>query len=306
MPVTAPIDQFAQLPHLTWRDSITLPISDRTHRFSHDGTDHQVIYRNGVSVEMTGAGARVFSYTVPLREGITNGPYGGLFSRTLLTLYRAYHDDKSPGILYDPIYGPVLCVPQEWDETADVQKRDGVDVRLSWKEHSPLDGSDASTSSNLDTLQTDAARLDEEVAAIDWPKQQPPPPATQDPLSLGAGILQQGNWLVARSKAKVADVAYRFGEVEDAAREAEGNGVPGAGFVRQDARRGRLRATKVANAPTRDTATAIVEVTTTAPSDLFETARRLGISVQELLEFNPALSRSPTIPTGTRVKRRAK
>lgn len=293
-------DQFAQLPHMTWRD-IILPIADRTHRFSHEGTDHQIIYRNGVAVEMMGAGARVFQYTLPMREGITNGPYGGLFSRTLLELYRAYHDDKSPGPLYDPIYGLVLCVPQEWNETTDVNRRDGVDVQVSFKEHTPDEGAATEGSPSLDSLTTEAKRLDEQVAEAPWPEQVPPPEATTDPLSLASGVIQQGNWAVTRSRANVHAVAMRMGEVEDAAGEAEDNGIPGMGFIRQDARRSRLHATRLAEAPPREIASEAAQITIQSTRDLFTLAKETGMSVQELVTFNPFLARSPSTKRGTRI-----
>ena len=297
-------DQFLQLPHLTWR-GIILPISDRSHRFAHEGTDHQVIYRDGVAVEMTGAGGSVFSYTLPMREGITKGPYGGLFSRTLIEFYKSYHDDKSPGELYDPIYGLLTCVPQEWDETTDISKRDGVDVRVSFKVHTPDDGTGAAASPSLDSLQTDAQRLDEEVKTVPWITHQlPPPDATTDPFSAVAGVMQQGNFAVSRVKATCHDVAYRMSEVEDAASEAEKNGMPGAGYIRRDARSARLKATRVAEAPPRKMASQVVQETMSAPKDLLRAAMGLGLTVQEFLELNAELSREVVIPTGTKVWRR--
>lgn len=298
-------DQFVQLPQMSWRD-IMLPVLDRQHRFSHEGTDHQIIYRNGVAVEMMGAGARVFTYTLPMREGITKAPHGGLFSRTLLQLWRAYHDDKSPGPLYDPVYGLITCVPQEWDETTDVQKRDGVDVRVSFKEHVPDEASDETAASSLDSITTDAKRLDEAVTRFPWPVQQPPPAATTDPLSFVTGIMDQGNFAVQRARGRVHEVAMRMNDVERAAGESERNGVPGAGVLRRSARSGRLKATRVANAPPRDAFSELVQVVNQLPSDIFVTAKELGVTVTELLTWNPFLSRNPEIAPGVRIYTRRK
>lgn len=293
-------DKFKELPHLTWR-GITLPIAERGHRFAHEGTDHQIIYRNGVAVEMTGAGARVFSYTLPMRDGITKGPYKFAFTSTLRKLWLAYHDDKSPGVLSDPIYGDIVCVPQEWDETTDVSKRDGVDVRVSFKEHIPVNGTAKKAAPSLDSLSGKAKRLDDAVKKTKWPVQQPPPKATASPLAIASGIIQQGNFAVSRSKAQVHEVAMRMGEVEDAAAEAEKNGAPGMGVIRRDARNARLDATKVANAPPRDAFSEVVQVVSTAPRDLFETAKALGLSVQDLIYLNPGLARNPKVEPGTRI-----
>lgn len=299
-------DQFAQLPHLTWRDDIILPIIERDHEFAHEGADHAVIYRDGVAVEQTGAGARVFTYTIPLREGLTKGPYGGLFSVTLMKLWQSFHGDKSPGTLADPIYGPITCVPQRWVERTDVNKRDGVDVQISFKEDVPVDGTSEAAPPSLDSLTTDAARLDEEVTVFPWPIQQPPPAATGNPLAIAAGIIQQGNYAVQRSKASVQEYAMRCGEIEDAAAEAETNGAPGAGVLKRDARRGRLQATRVASAPPRDVVSELVQITISTPKDLFTAAKDLGCTVEELVLWNPFLARSPEIAPGVRLYSRRK
>lgn len=293
-------DQFSQLPHASWRGTITLPILERSVRFAHEGTDHQIIYRNGVAVEMTGAGARVITYTIPFREGVTKGPYEtGLFSSTLLRFWAAYHDDKSPGPLYDPIYGELTCVPQEWDETLDVSKRDGVDVRVSFKEHTEAGSTGEPAPPTLDSLQSDAVRLDEQVDSVDWEVQEDAPRATSDLFSQIGGLIQQGNYAVAKTHATIAEVTQRMREVEDAAAEAEANITSGAGFLRQDARKARIRAIRVANYPTRESATTTVRVARNQDTTIFAEAAKAGMPLQDFLLLNSSLARSTIIKAGT-------
>lgn len=303
--MTVSQDQFLQLPHMTWRGEI-YAVTERSVRFAHEGADHQVIYRNGVAVEMTGAGAWVYSYTLAFREGITKGPYGALFSRGLNRFLKDFHDNKEPGILFDPIHGAKTCVPQTWDETTDPDRRDGVDIRVEFKEHTPVEGAVDAAASTLDSLETDAGRLDEEVQRMVWPVQQDAPRATANPLAVASGVIQQGNYAVSRTKASVHEVAMRANEVEESAAEAEKNGAPGAGYVRQDARRVRLRALKVAEAPPRDTARAIAQVTYDSWKDPFVIARESGMTIQEFLFWNPVLARSTRIRPGTPIWMRRK
>ena len=291
-------DQFSQLPHMTWRGQI-YAVTERSARFAHEGADHQVIYRNGVAVEMTGAGAWVYTYTLAFREGITNGPYGGLFSQGLTTFIRDFHDDKDPGELYDPVYGLKTCVPQSWDEQTDINRRDGVDIRVDFKEHSPIAGADTDTPATLDSLQSDAQRLDEEIKRVDWPIQENAEQATANPLAVASGIIQQGNYAVSKTKASVHETAMRMNEVEESAGEAEDNGVPGAGLVRQDARRARRRALLVAEAPPRDSAQALCQVVYDTPKDIFALARDAGMAMDDFLKFNAGLSRDILVPPGT-------
>lgn len=292
------LEQFSQLPHGSWRGTI-FPILERSVRFAHEGTDHQIIYRNGVAVEMTGAGARVLTYTVPFREGVTRGPYGHMFTGVLLRFWKSYYDDKSPGPLYDPIYGELTCVPQEWDESTDVNKRDGVDVRVSFKVDSPPDGTTEPAPASLDSLESDTRRLDTQVQAVDWPVQVNSPHTTGDIFSQIAGVIQQGNFAVNRLKGKLSEVTMRIKEVEDAAVEAEAQTTSGAGFLRQEARKIRLKSMRVEMYPSGQSANTVVKRARNANSTVFVEAQRAGMTLQDFLNLNPDLARVTVIHAGT-------
>jgi|GEM_PF-1900381 len=299
------VPAFDKLPHAVWR-TITFPISERSVRFAHEGTDHQFIYRDGVAVEMMGAGPRVFTYTVPFRDGVTKGPYGNvgadstpaLFSAWLLKFWNSYYSDKSPGPLYDPVYGDLICVPQEWDETSDAQARDGVTVRVSFKEHTPPDGEAPRLDNTLDQIKAGAVRLDDEVDRIDWKVQEDSPNAQNDLFSTIAGVIQKGNYQMNRAKGRIQGVVERIRRVEDAAAEAEKTATSGAGFLREQARILRLKTLRL-------TSSAVVggrRVRTKArnsDSTVINEAAKAGMTIEEFLNLNPELAGSLIIKRGT-------
>lgn len=299
------VPAFDKLPHAVWR-TITFPVSERTVRFAHEGTDHQFIYRDGVAVEMMGAGPRVITYTIPFRDGLTKGPYGNvgadstpaMFSAWLLKFWRVYHDDKTPGALYDPVYGDLICVPQEWDEQSDAQQRDGVTVRVSFKEHTPPSEETPRLDNTLDQIKAGAVRLDDEVDRIDWPIQENSPNAQNDLFSTLAGVIQQGNYQMNRVKGRIQGVVERIARVEEAAAEAEKTMTSGAGFLREQARILRLKTIRMSSA-------AVVggrRVRTKArnsDSTVINEAAKAGMTIEAFLNLNPELAGSLVIKRGT-------
>ena len=285
---------------------ITIPISERSVRFSHEGTDHQFIYRDGVAVEMMGAGARVITYTIPFRDGLARGPYGnttegmsnGMFSSWLLKFWNSYYSDRTPGPLYDPVYGELLCVPQEWDESSDANSRDGVTVRVSFKEHTPPDEDTPRIDSTLDQIKGAAGRLDDAVERINWKVQEDSPNAQNDLFSSVAGIIQKGNYQMNRVKGRIQGVVERIRRVEDAAAEAEKTATSGAGFLREQARILRLNTIRLASAQASH-GRKIRTKARNSDSTVINEAAKAGMTIEEFLNLNPDLAGSLVIKRGT-------
>ena len=285
---------FAGLPVLEFR-GIQLPCVDRTHQFQHEQAPHHVLYRDGVAVDMLGAQGRTFRYSVPMRDGVTAG-HKALFSTGLTALYEAFRD-KTPGFLVDPVHGRVLVVPGTWDEVATPSKGlDGVDLTLTFVEHSPIDEVWADDPPTVEGVTAEAKSLDDAVAKTPWTVQQPAPQSAVNPLSAVSGAINQVNRAREQTRAAVLSVAMRANEIEEASEKLGVAGEP----TRLAARRLRLDAERNANDPP------------TSPSDikrevikstigLVELARNLGMTVRELLDLNPNLSRSPRVQRGKQV-----
>ena len=296
----------AQLPSMSWR-GIILPVVERTHTFQFETAPHKIIYRDGVATEMLGEQGRVFHYTIPMRESVTSVKEGlkYLFTKGFRELYRAYRDPR-PGMLVDPLHGAILCTPASWEDHLESMKLDGADVRLSFTEYTPIGQKIQDDPPTIRSLFEITTAMDAAVVAAPWDAQQQSPPPTTDPLSLAAGLLNQGNATRRRMNAKVLAVAARMGKVENAAAEAQANAPDSKSAaifngIRLQARKGRLDATRVANAPPRDKASTLIQITTDTVKTIPQMAADAGMTIEEFLQVNPGLGRLPYVPANTRV-----
>lgn len=300
-----PNNILAQLPHMSWR-GVSYPVVDRTHTFAFDTAEHKVIYRDGVATEMMGEQGRVFRYSIPMRESITTSDgLKQLFSRGFRPLYEAYRD-PAPGMLVDPLHGAIQCTPSQWEDHLIWSVQDGVDVRLSFVEYTPIGKQVQDQPPTFRALFEITTALDAEVAAAPWTKQVPSPAPTTDPLSLAAGLINQVNVNRNRARAAVMRVSNRMAKVERAAEDAGGKNAPdpltAAVFnrIRLDARHGRLASERLANTPPRDTAKTVVQMTVDTPKTIMQAAAELGMTVTEFLAINADLARNPLLPVGVR------
>lgn len=274
---------------------IALPCVDRSHQFSHEQTPHHVLYRDGVAIDMLGIQARTFRYSCPMRDGVTAG-HTSLFAKTFRLLYEAFRD-KTPGFLVDQVHGRVLVVPGAWDEQASPSKGvDGVDVSLTFVEHSPVDEVWEDDPPTIVDLTDQENRLDADVAVTPWTKQVPAPPVKPNILAAVAGAINQVNRTREQSRAAVLGVADKANRIEEASEKLGIAGEP----TRAAARRMRLDATNTANNPPRSPGD-VKRIVTSAPQGVAELAAALGMTVRELLTLNPNLGRSPNVPRNTEV-----
>jgi hypothetical protein len=289
-------DVFKLLPPFEWR-GFQYPVLSRAMSFSHENVQHKLQYRNGELVEQTGARNRTFSYTLALRQDIAKGPYADLFSVGLPQLHKDVFD-REPGDLLDPVFGSFTCVPTSFSDETDVNKRDGVDIRVEFV-HAPEDedADPAGSQVNFSSLVDDGAQLNVELSASGQFEQFVAEGGLTDPLSaiagVGAQIDRQGDKIVAA----LDDLAFRCEKVEQQADELED---PKNWPLKRAARRVResaLRLKTRADNP-QDRVKVVIR---RQQSTLSVVATELGVSVQELLKLNPALAKLPFVPVGTQV-----
>lgn len=295
----------AKLPSMSWR-GIVLPVVERSHSLQYETAPHKFIYRDGVATEMLGEQGRVFHYTIPMRESIVSIKEGlsKLFSRGFRELYRAYRD-PSPGMLVDPMHGAILCTPASWEDSLQWAVLDGADVRISFVEYIPPGEKVDDNPPTLTGLYETTKAMDATVRAVSWPKQVQSPEPTTDPLSLAAGAINQLNYTRRRMNAKVRAVEARMAKVEDAAAEAEQNAPdPGSraafNLMRLQARKGRLDAKRLADAPPSEKAAMVIYLTADSPSTITQLASQSAMTTKAFLELNPKLARMTIVPAGTR------
>lgn len=289
-------DVFILAPHFSWRGH-EYPVLQRSVDFAHETVQHKFQYRDNEIIEQLGAHNLTFRYTLALREDIAKGPYRNLFTVGLAQLIRDCRN-RDPGELVDPVYGTFQCVPTSFGDESDVNKRDGVDVKVEFRYAPTIDDDDAQvTAATTQSVKTDAGALDQDIALADW-HQEPSPEPTTDSLSAIAGVVGQIDAQANRVSAALDDVAFRCEKVEDLVdKVADPNNYP----IRRSARRVReavLRAKRQATDPQKN----VFTVTTAYAQTLTGLAANLGMTVVDLLKVNPALALSPLVPSGTIVR----
>lgn len=282
-----------QLAVPSWR-SILFPSTDLEHRFAHENSPAHVSYGNGDYFDMTGTRAGFWDCSIPFNETLKN--WEKLFSKTYPEFYEAMRD-RSPGILVTPLQGPKLCVPGSYEEKLKPLVLDGVGVRCTWSEHTPVEGSDLDAPPNLPALFTEASALDKQVSGMSWDGSSPLP--TTDPLTAIAATINQLNTARDKVKGNILAVSQRANAIETACEKLGANGGPKANSVRLAARRLRLRSERVANAPPREVVGEVTKAVTEAPMTVFQLARESGIDLKDFLDLNFTLAKQVMIPPGT-------
>ena len=288
---TKTIDVFKELPYAAFR-GIQFPIIARGPvGHSHTTIKHGLQYRDKQIVETTGAENLTLTYTIPFRQGLATGPWENAFHELYSQLWDEYLD-KTPGDLIDPFRGQLIVIPGSWDEEVDVDKRDGLDVRLTFIE-APLDDEEPLSLPTIQGAYSEAGALDTEVEKVDWEQEQSPQP-TQDPLSAVRGIGDQLDVARSRIAASLDDVAYRCERLEATAERLED--PERTQRVVRSARRLNL-ATRRLNSRAMNPAKSAKRVLNATARTISAVAADMGTTIEALLRANPALN-GPLVPGG--------
>jgi hypothetical protein len=283
------------LPPFEWR-GYRYPITSRNVSFTHDGVRHTVQYRDNGFTEQLGAQPLTFSYTLPMREDIAVGQYKNLFTVGYAVLFESMRD-RIRGVLVDPVLpGEWLCVPASFNDDMDLQKRDGTDVRVEFTYSPDDDADDIALPLSLEGLISEAGALDAEVARQDW-GQEPSPEPSIDPLDLPGSVVGQAEANVGKVAAWGEDTAYKLEKIEQAVDRSEN---PDFLPLKQAARRNRIAAKDIAKRA-QDPSKRVVAIVNNYARGLSVLAAEHQMTVAELIQLNPNLSRSMFVPAGISV-----
>jgi hypothetical protein len=290
----ADLDVLGKLPLFRWRDQ-EYPVLTRQVSFAHEGAEHRLQYRDNDFIEQLGAHSLMFTYTLPMRQGIASGPYKDLFTTGYPLLFAAMRD-REKGVLDDPILGEFVCTPVSWTDDLDVAKRDGTDVRIEFKHAPDVDEVEDLRAITLQGVTSDAGALDAELTRVDW-QQEPSPEPTMDALNAISGFGAQLEAQGGKVSAALEDFAYKCEKVDQQIDRLQNPDVwPLKRAVRRN-RASSVALAKRAKDPTKE----IVALTVNHTRTLVELSRENGMTMMELLEQNPALARSPYVPQGVAI-----
>lgn len=302
-------DILKQLHPASWR-GIQFPVAARDFGFQQDHEDHRFIFRDEKLIESLGQENPTYRYTIPFREDIAKGPWKNLFV-AVYPEFLAACLDRTNGILDDPVHGPVQCKVTSLQETVDVNRRDGVDVEVTFLTSPDEDFSRQELGTEIGTLQGAQGLSDylsREATKLD--------PATQkaiadlnkgsengklNPLDAATSALNQIEVAGNKVQASFGDVAFRAQKLDDSLARVRN---PDTQPIRVAARQLQLTAIDLVRVAVgqKEAKNKTVRIyLVPAPIGKLALAGKLHTSVQELMRMNPDIARSPIVQPGTQV-----
>lgn len=286
------------MPRTSWRE-IEFPITGRDYGFAQEQAAHRFVFKDNQLIESIGRNNPTYRYTIPFREDITGGGWEALFIGVYPDFLSACQD-RSRGVLTDPVHGslPAKCVSLR--EMLDVNRRDGIDVEAEFifaPQETDFSNNLGTVIRTLEGAKTYAMRFDAEVAKINWRQQLPPEP-TINPLDIPAAFGDQVDAASNQISAAFGDAALRAERSADAIEKLKN---PSLEPQRQQARRLKesLLALEEKSDPTGTRP--LSKVTTSADRTVSAVAKLLNMPLSQLIKLNPQLARSPVIKAGVQV-----
>jgi len=292
-------DLLKQLRTPQWRD-IQFPITARRFGFSQEQSKKRFVFKDQQLIESLGRENPTYGYTIPFREGIAKGGFKALFIEQY-PLFLAACEDRTAGILIDPIHGQkrVKCV--SFSETLDVNRKDGIDVDVEFIV-APLESEiDEDEDKSLPIKTLDAGRdysafLDGEIEKTDWPQQQQPE-STQDLFDSINSIGDQISVFQSRVEANMYKLAY---ECNRTAATIDKLRDPQLATTRRAARKMALGARNLARAATTPPNPVKVVKNEVAIGKL-ACAAAYNMTVDQFDKYNQRYRRVTLIPVGANI-----
>jgi prophage DNA circulation protein len=300
-------DILPQLPEASWRD-IEFPFTGtRDFGFQQEQAQHRYIFRDQQLIESLGRQNPTFRFNIPFRERVRRG-----FSALFVGVYPRFLEacqDRSAGILVDPIHGAVRCKCVSFAEALDVNRKDGVDVLVDFV-FAPETGDDvpsqfAQLVSSLQGAVQSAVEFGANLGEISEEQQevlaQVNREAERGRVSIfnavrvfTGSVIQNRN----RVRASLQDASSQMNATRDEIEEARD---PQLEPLRRDSSRLALSSKRLAQTAGRPTTPfRVVRTVGEIGRIAFATANQITVDV--LVELNEQLANMRTIPAGTRVR----
>lgn len=293
-------DILKQLQRAAWRDTIEFPVSGREFGFAQEQARHRYVFKDNQLIESLGRENPTWRYTIPFREDITVGGWENLFTRVYPDFLAACQD-RSRGRLTDPVHGTRKAKCVSLREILDVNRRDGVDVEVEFvyaPEETDFEFNLGTVIRTLQGYASDARRFDNELSAIPWQQETPPRPS-MSPLDAISAVGGQVLLVQGKVDAALADSAFRL---EKAVETIDRLQNPNLASTRTQARRLQGAALDLEDRIDVTGTRPLRKMTTAANITVAALAGKLGIGLELLLRWNPALRRSPLVKANTEIR----
>jgi hypothetical protein len=302
-------DLFSQLLGMSWR-GVGFPVVGFRQGLAHDLVEHRFMAKDGAHVEATGRQPLVFQARALFRNGVAPAPGESNWIRPLYPdgwrAFMAAAADKTSADLVHPELGKFRCKLRQADTDWDLNRRDGVDVEVSWVETTDDPNGLASLlagESPIKSAARYAAGLDDflyktknkQLALALTGPADPGAKSLEDYVFAIEAAVDQASILSRQAEGRIASVIARADRFVDAVNRF---GQPGDWLARRTAESlieslltfkktyvSRGKSIRFYATPTTMTVTTI--------------AAALKIGVADVLSLNPDLSATPSVPPGT-------
>jgi len=293
---------FEQLLEFKWRH-VSFPVSRFSTAIHQDHVQHKWPDRDGAHVEGTGRAPTQIRATALFRNGIAPGKAEkwGVLYPTGFREFLVACADRTSGTLQHPELGNITCKVETCDVQWDSGRRDGVDVDVSWIESNDttqdLAEALAQTSPIATTLQF-AADLDEQIIQINPALKSTTEPSFLDSVRELQGVFDQATLLAKKTVGQIDRVLYRIDSLQSSIL-----GIKDATTWPAIQSIERLRASLFGVKKTLLVATKDIRFYIARDNTTFSMlATTLQAKVQDLINLNPSLTNSVSIPRGTPVR----
>lgn len=293
-------DALSKLPDFEWR-GVRYPVLGSHFGRRYETTEQKESFGKFQFIDTLGPTNWIFDYTLGLRNGITvQSKYGANLFGKIIQLEKDCAN-RERGDLVDPIWGLWECVALSFEGDVDALRRDGVDVKVSFKYKPEIDDTrDVSGAGILSVgqLYSSAKDLDAELALVSWKRPEDSPGATSDILGAIAGFgarIQRAGDKISAGLDKYSEKLHKIDRQLSALKDPKNAGV------RRSVRKLFVSANRL-NKNISDTQRQTRQITVRFTKDVLGIAKDNNMTIQQLLQLNPGLSATPMVPQGTKIR----
>lgn len=325
-------DVLQQLLPCSWtgvnRPQIQFPTTTITMTMRHDLARHEYWGVDGSQIEATGRKSLEFQVMIPFRNGIVPGPtekWGALYPYD----YRQFivaTSDRATGIFVHPEFGQFSCKTDAVITHMTGQRRDGVDVEVTWVETLFPEDLSAIESTTSPVKNAELAALDLDanltsLAALGAQYQLPIyKPDFFDTLNQIAAVTDQISLQSQRLVGKVDQVGYRLNIISDSVTRLQTPPRTSVASIINPNPTATNAAIATLCAPIRESIGIMQASLYAVKRKILENGQNIGLyrvpgptslgaliaatgaSIIDLMSLNPAVVASPVVPTGSMIR----
>lgn len=308
---------------------VSFPVHEVTTSFSQDIVQHKRPNVAGAQVESLGSNPVVFKIKAPFLYGLQRGngeTWSDLFPQTFAKVIQILNDQVSPIVTFThPTMGQFTCKPQSASTATTGEMRNGQVIEFELVTTNELNNSLSSilTANAFNAAASAATLFDQQIVQL-----QPPPPSNITSINLTQllqqvrGAIDQTTLFINRFSSVFTNAIYQIGLIEQSLDRLNTAATAGLKMQLQRVKSGLYALTNntdVSKAPQSAIALRISQVNQSQNNKLNTNNTSLGIyvvpiemtlanvaltlqnTIDQLIQLNPSICKTPTLLPGTQV-----